>query len=132
MIGAGPGFVRQGRVDGEQQPEARPLVRLAVQQDGASVAVDDAEEESEVLLKPLGFPLTGMPGVVGGTIRPDGSVQIVLDVADAAFRPSRARPSQPTQEPRPASRIFCPGLTLTLQARTGSSNPLTTRSPSDS
>ncbi len=46
-----------------------------------AVAVDDLEDEAEVVLKPLGFPLRGMPGIVGATIRPDGSVQIVLDPA---------------------------------------------------
>jgi two-component system chemotaxis sensor kinase CheA len=43
-----------------------------------AVAVDNVEDESEVVLKPLGFPLRGLPGIVGATIRPDGTVQIVL------------------------------------------------------
>jgi len=44
-----------------------------------AAAVDEVEDESEVVLKPLGFPLRGLPGIVGATIRPDGTVQIVLD-----------------------------------------------------
>jgi len=44
-----------------------------------AVGVDEVEDESEVVLKPLGFPLRGLPGNVGATIRPDGTVQIVLD-----------------------------------------------------
>ena len=44
-----------------------------------AVAVDDLEDESEVLLKPLEFPLSRLPGIVGATVRPDGTVQIVLD-----------------------------------------------------
>src|SRR5262249_3818356 len=50
---------------------------LAHQGGQLAVAVDDLEDEAEVLLKPLGFPLSGFPGVVGATIRPDGSVQLV-------------------------------------------------------
>jgi two-component system chemotaxis sensor kinase CheA len=51
-----------------------------------AVAVDDLEEEIEVLLKPLGFPLSGLSGIVGATIRPDGSVQLVLDLSGMADR----------------------------------------------
>jgi two-component system, chemotaxis family, sensor kinase CheA len=51
----------------------------------AAVAVDDLDEEAEVLLKPLGFPLKGLPGIIGGTVRPDGSVQLVLDLTVSAF-----------------------------------------------
>jgi len=46
-----------------------------------AVRIDSIEEEREVLLKPLSFPLSGMPGVLGGTVRSDGSVQLVLDVS---------------------------------------------------
>jgi FOG: CheY-like receiver len=45
-----------------------------------AVQVDLVDEEREVLLKPLGFPLQEMDGVLGGTIQPDGSVQLVLDI----------------------------------------------------
>jgi two-component system chemotaxis sensor kinase CheA len=71
----------------------------------AAVAVDDLEDESEVLLKPLGFPLGRLPGIVGGTIRPDGSVQVVLDLASSAFGKSAAR--APRVSPRrQAARIL--------------------------
>ncbi len=56
-----------------------------------AVAVDDLDEEGEVLLKPLGFPLKGLPGILGGTIRPDGSVQLVLDLSVSAFGPPAGR-----------------------------------------
>jgi two-component system chemotaxis sensor kinase CheA len=54
-----------------------------------AVAVDDLEDELEVVLKPLGFPLRGLPGVMGATIRPDGTVQIVLDPAGLPLRRGR-------------------------------------------
>ncbi|WP_437204460.1 hybrid sensor histidine kinase/response regulator [Planctomicrobium sp. SH664] len=61
---------------------------LLILRDGQQVAisVDELDEEREVLLKPLGFPVTGMPGILGGTIRPDGAVQVVLNLEDVRFR----------------------------------------------
>src|SRR6202011_2555913 len=50
-----------------------------------AVAVDDLEDEAEVLLKPLGFPLHGLHSIVGATIRADGSVQLVVDLSSSAF-----------------------------------------------
>ncbi len=71
-----------------------------------AVAVDDLEEELEVLLKPLGFPLGGLAGIVGATIRPDGSVQLVLDLSSAAARKPR-RPALPDREaPATAVRVL--------------------------
>jgi len=70
-----------------------------------AVAVDDVEDESEVVLKPLGFPLRGLPGIVGATIRPDGSVQIVLVPAGLPARKRRiASPEQRTT--KKAGRIL--------------------------
>ena len=65
---------------------AIPYVLTSVDGRRLAIGVDDTEDELEVILKPLGYPLTGMTGIVGGTIRPDGSVQIVLDPANIAFR----------------------------------------------
>ncbi len=77
------------------------LPYLLILQNGrkAAVAVDDLDEESEVLLKPLGYPIGAMPGVFGATIRPDGSVQIVLDMSEilrggADVRAADPRPRQ--------------------------------------
>ncbi len=80
---------------------AVPYLLIAHGERRVAVAVDDLEDEREVLLKPLGFPLTGMPGVLGGTIRPDGSVQLVLDLTSDAFSPAQSRRGIPHAEPRP-------------------------------
>lgn len=80
---------------------AMPYVLTSYEGKRLAICVDDTEDELEVILKPLGFPLSGMPGIVGGTIRPDGSVQIVLDVASATFRPKRTQPT--TAEPQQAA-----------------------------
>lgn len=70
-----------------------------------AVAVDDVEDESEVVLKPLGFPLRGLPGIVGATIRPDGTVQIVLVPAGLPV-PKRKLPRTEQQSATKAGRIL--------------------------
>lgn len=69
-------------------------VLLIVDERRVAVAADDLLDESEVILKPLGFPLEHLDGVAGATLRPDGSVQIVLDL------PVLARPSQRSKQSR--------------------------------
>jgi two-component system chemotaxis sensor kinase CheA len=78
-----------------------------IQREGrhVAVAVDDMEEEVEVLLKPLGFPLHDLPGIVGAAVRPDGSVQIVLDLSGATFK-SAAGTMAKSQEVKPSGRIL--------------------------
>ena len=71
-----------------------------------AVGVDDLDEEIEVLLKPLGFPLTGLPGIVGATIRPDGSVQLVLDLSTAIHRETRSPPRPNREHVAPAARVL--------------------------
>jgi two-component system chemotaxis sensor kinase CheA len=83
-----------------------PYVLTAHDGKRVAVGVDDTEDELEVILKPLGFPLTGMPGIVGGTIRPDGSVQIVLDPASAAIRPQRTKRQATVESQRAVGRIL--------------------------
>ena len=85
---------------------AMPYVLTAHEGKRLAVGVDDTEDESEVILKPLGFPLTGMAGIVGGTIRPDGSVQVVLDLAGSKFRPQRAARPAAAEPQKAAGRIL--------------------------
>lgn len=81
---------------------------LLVSGDGQemALAVDDLEEEQEVLLKPLGYPLAGLTGIVGATIRADGSVQLVLDVSDRAFARSEGARARPAVEEMATARIL--------------------------
>ena len=82
------------------------LPYVLVHHDGRriAVAVDDLEDESEVLLKPLGFPLNGRPGVVGGTLRPDGLVQMVLDLSSAALTQIQSKaPKAAMNRPSPVA-----------------------------
>ena len=81
---------------------------LLVEHEGRQVAVvvDDLEDESEVLLKPLGFPLNGLAGIVGGAVRPDGSVQVVLDVTSVAFGKIEHHSERPTRQAHVSGRIM--------------------------
>jgi two-component system chemotaxis sensor kinase CheA len=85
---------------------AIPYVLTAHENKRLAIGVDDMEDESEVILKPLGFPLTGMPGILGGTVRPDGSVQIVLDVARDGLRPQRSPTAASVEPAEAAARIL--------------------------
>ncbi|MEJ7593926.1 MAG: response regulator [Planctomycetaceae bacterium] len=86
--------------------ESRPYLLIAQANSRIVVAVDDVEDESEVLLKPLGFPLSGMPGILGGTIRADGSIQLLLDLAGTSLTGNAhsTAPSHPA--PKQARRIM--------------------------
>lgn len=97
-----------GSPPGPSRDHDRGMPYVLTSHDGKrlAVGVDDVEDESEVILKPLGFPLTGMAGIVGGTIRPDGSVQIVLDVASPEFRPQRLKSIAAARRTKPAARIL--------------------------
>lgn len=82
-----------------------PYVLIRQQTGLLAVAVDELEEETEVLLKPLGFPLNNLAGIVGAAVRPDGSVQIVLDLS-APVKPSQATPAPLPPEVHSAGRIL--------------------------
>ena len=71
-----------------------------------AVAVDELEDESEVLLKPFGYPLTGLTGFAGATIRADGSVQLVLDLTDRAFTKTADVHARPSVKQKSAGRIL--------------------------
>ena len=84
----------------------RPYLLVAHEGRQVAVVVDDLEDESEVLLKPLGFPLHGLAGIIGGTVRSDGSVQVVLDITNLAFGRMEQRTQQSTRQPQVVGRIM--------------------------
>jgi two-component system chemotaxis sensor kinase CheA len=71
-----------------------------------AVAVEDMEDESEVLLKPLGFPLGGLPGVMGATIRADGSLEMVLDLSSSDWFENDSRPVRPRADQKASRHIL--------------------------
>ena len=86
--------------------ESWPYLLIAQTNGRIAVAVDDLEDESEVLLKPLGFPLNGLPGVLGATIRADGSVQLLLDLASTALTAGGHSAAPSRTESKQARRIM--------------------------
>ena len=80
-----------------------PYLLIAQANSRIVVAVEDVEDESEVLLKPLGFPLNDVPGVLGATIRADGSVQLLLDLASPTWT-ARGQHAAPSRPPSPQAR----------------------------
>ncbi len=97
-----------GSLGGSSRGNGRAMPYVLTSHEGKrlAVGVDDTEDESEVILKPLGFPLTGMTGIVGGTVRPDGSVQVVLDLASAALRPRRTGRQVAAEPKKSAARVL--------------------------
>lgn len=90
--------------------ETRAWNYVLIKVDGRQVAVasDDLLDETEVILKPLGFPLDNHEGVAGATIRPDGSVQVVLDLAVLARQSGVFEKSGPRAGAtrKPAARVL--------------------------
>ena len=43
---------------------------------------DELMGKQQTVIKPLGDNLTGLPGIAGGAIMPDGQVGLILDVGE--------------------------------------------------
>lgn len=61
---------------------AGPIVITRVDGDLGALQVDSVGERMEVMLKPLDGLLSGLPGIAGSTLLGDGSVLLILDVAE--------------------------------------------------
>ncbi len=77
----------------------RTYVVLAAAGQRLAVEVDHVQGESEILMKPLAWPLTQVPGVSGAVALPSGRLGFVLNVHDllrTALRPDfQARAARP-------------------------------------
>jgi len=62
--------------------EAGPIVIARVDGDLGALQVDSVGERMEVMLKPLDGLLSGLPGIAGSTLLGDGSVLLILDLAE--------------------------------------------------
>jgi len=86
--------------------QAWPYLLITRQGHELAVAVDDLEDESEVLLKPLGFPLHGLAGVLGATVRANGMLQLVLDLTSTAWGKVHDRPGRVQTQRKSMARIL--------------------------
>ena len=62
--------------------DAGPIVVTKVNGDLGALQVDRVGERMEIMLKPLDGLLSGLPGIAGSTLLGDGSVLLVLDLAE--------------------------------------------------
>jgi len=70
-------------VDGyERDREHAYIVVVAIAHHRLGVIVDDLTSQKEIVIKPLGDYLKKVPAVAGSTILGDGSVIMILDVAE--------------------------------------------------
>lgn len=72
-----------------------------------ALACDTVIGEEEVVVKPLGAVLAGVPGYLGAAVLADGRVALILDAAHVAaarpVTPPSQRPAQKVAEPKPAT-----------------------------
>jgi chemosensory pili system protein ChpA (sensor histidine kinase/response regulator) len=73
----------------------------------AAFRVNDLQGHQEVVIKPVGPQISSIPGILGGTIAPDGQVQLILDMGplirrglEMASQPTLAQPKESRQEDR--------------------------------
>jgi two-component system chemotaxis sensor kinase CheA len=62
--------------------ESAPVVIANVDGDFAALEVDKIGERMEIMLEPLDGLLGGLPSIAGSTLLGDGSVLLILDVAE--------------------------------------------------
>ncbi|MEO8465278.1 MAG: chemotaxis protein CheA [Gammaproteobacteria bacterium] len=66
----------------DDSDDASPVVITKVDGDFGALQVDRIGERMEIMLEPLDGLLGGLPGIAGSTLLGDGSVLLVLDVAE--------------------------------------------------
>jgi two-component system, chemotaxis family, sensor kinase CheA len=66
----------------DREPTDAILVVVKVNAGLGALQVDGLGERMEIMLKPLDGLLSGMPGIAGSTLLGDGSVLLVLDLAE--------------------------------------------------
>jgi two-component system chemotaxis sensor kinase CheA len=83
------GLVPFGSADGDVQVDGERggfIVVLHAEQQRFGLVVDDVLDTQEIVVKPLGRHLKGIPVYAGATILGDGSVVLILDAATLARR----------------------------------------------
>jgi two-component system chemotaxis sensor kinase CheA len=75
-----------GESDDDGQPRGGFIVVLQAEQQRFGLVVDDVLDTQEIVVKPLGRHLKGIPIYAGATILGDGSVVLILDATTLARR----------------------------------------------
>ncbi|MCP4494664.1 MAG: chemotaxis protein CheA [Gammaproteobacteria bacterium] len=73
-------WLLNGNADSEPVGEAPQVIMVQVASSQVGLVVDHVIGQEEVVIKPLGALLHGLPGMAGSTITGDGNIAIILDV----------------------------------------------------
>lgn len=84
-------------------PAPQPVTIVVLQSEGHrfGLVVDEVHDTEEIVVKPVGALLKGIPAFAGATILGDGSVALILDVAGLAVMSgvaAKLRERQPVEE----------------------------------
>jgi two-component system, chemotaxis family, sensor kinase CheA len=98
--------------DCQSPAPAEPVTIVVLQSEGHrfGLVVDEVHDTEEIVVKPVGALLKGIPAFAGATILGDGSVALILDVAGLAVMSgvaAKLRERQPAEE-APAQRAAHP------------------------
>ncbi len=73
-------WLLNGSADSEPVGESPQVIMVQVANSQVGLVVDQVIGQEEVVIKPLGALLHGLPGMAGSTITGDGNIAIILDV----------------------------------------------------
>ena len=77
-------FLRKWLLNGSETSEPKSedpqVIMVQVANHTVGLVVDQVIGQEEVVIKPLGALLQGLPGMAGSTITGDGNIAIILDV----------------------------------------------------
>ncbi len=98
--------------EGQSPIPDRPVTIVVLQSEGHrfGLVVDEVHDTEEIVVKPVGALLKGIPAFAGATILGDGSVALILDVAGLAVMSgvaAKLRERQPAED-APAPRATNP------------------------
>jgi len=73
-------WLLNGADDSEPRSDEPQVIMVQVNNAAVGLVVDQVIGQEEVVIKPLGALLQGLPGMAGSTITGDGNIAIILDV----------------------------------------------------
>jgi two-component system chemotaxis sensor kinase CheA len=106
-------FLKRELQLGDEPPAPdQPVTIVVLQSEGHrfGLVVDEVHDTEEIVVKPVGALLKGIPAFAGATILGDGSVALILDVAGIAVMSgvaAKLRERQPVED-APAPRVVNP------------------------
>jgi two-component system chemotaxis sensor kinase CheA len=127
---SGASALRHGDAAWSELAQADAILNIVVLQTGAGqlgLVVDDVRDTEEIVVKPLGPELRGIPLFAGATIMGDGRVALILDVAGlaqhvSASTRSRAESHRTAAGSHVSNEANAPGAEALLLFNTGSSD----------